>query len=143
MTTAVKFDEGKTPLELLPFEALEEIGKVLEFGAQKYAANNWREGFKWTRLVGSCLRHLFQWARGIDIDPETGLSHLAHAGCNIVFLISHEKNGYGEDDRHIVAVKEPEDTYTPEIGDQCTVEVYGQTITLELDVQDGWVQIDG
>ena len=141
MTEATKFDGEKNPLELLPFEALEDIGKVLEFGAQKYAAHNWRAGFKWSRLIGALMRHMFAWAQGQDKDPETGLSHLAHAGCCILFLISHEKNGYGEDDRHVVDTGEPMIHADYEIGDQHTLEIDGVEITLELDIDKGWTQI--
>ncbi len=105
-TTVVKGDDmkkdaGKTGLHLLPFEALEEIAKVLDFGAQKYAAHKWREGMKWSRLLGALLRHTFAWARGQDTDPETGRSHLAHAGCCVVFLLAYTLNKrYSEmDDR--------------------------------------------
>lgn len=85
--------------ELLPTEALEEISKVLAFGAKKYEDNNWRRGFKWTRVLGALFRHLYAWARGEDKDPETGLSHLAHAGCNVLFLLTFELTGAGQDDR--------------------------------------------
>lgn len=111
--SGTKHDSGKVMLELLPFESLEQIAQVLTFGAKKYAAHNWRGGFAWSRLLGACLRHLFAWARGQDNDPESGLSHLAHAGCCILFLIAHVVNGYGEDDRH----KEPrQDTDDPGQG---------------------------
>lgn len=36
MSKALKLDQGKVPLELLPFEPLVEVGKVLAFGAEKY-----------------------------------------------------------------------------------------------------------
>lgn len=108
--TAVRFDSGKTAWSLMPFEAVEEINKVLEFGAQKYAAHNWQrgEGFKYSRVLNSLLRHVFAWMRGEDRDPESGLSHLAHAGCNIIFLLyyEHYKNRYNLDDRH--KVNEPD-----------------------------------
>lgn len=99
-TTGVKFDDGKPDLSLLPPEALTEIAKVLTFGAKKYAAHNWRKGFKWTRVFASTLRHLFAWLRGEDLDPETGLSHLAHAGCNVLFLLTFVLTKTGEDDRY-------------------------------------------
>jgi hypothetical protein len=102
---AVKHDGEKIPLDLLPVEALWEIGKVLQYGATKYSAQNWRNGFKWTRLYGAILRHLFAWATGDGIDEETGLSHLAHAGCGILFLITHEKLNLGVDDRWINEAK--------------------------------------
>lgn len=88
----MKKDAGKVGLQLLPFEALEEIAKVLDFGAQKYAAHKWRDGMKWSRLLGALLRHTFAWARGQDTDPETGRSHLAHAGCCVVFLLAYTLN---------------------------------------------------
>lgn len=102
---AIKFDDGKVDWTLVPFEALEGMVKVLEFGAKKYAAWNWTEGggFKWTRLVGSCLRHLFAWARGQDNDPESGLSHIYHAQCNLLFLAYYigNKEKFSKDDRNV------------------------------------------
>lgn len=99
----VKADSGKTDWSLMPFEAIEEINKVLDFGAKKYAAHNWKKGsgFTYTRLLGSLLRHIFAYMRGEDKDPESGLSHMAHAGCNVVFLLYYEKYKakYNNDDR--------------------------------------------
>jgi len=80
--------------------AMEEVAKVLTFGAKKYSPNGWRNGFMWTRLIGSTLRHLSAFSRGEDLDPESGLSHLSHAGANILFLIEHYTIGLGKDDRH-------------------------------------------
>jgi len=99
MSEGLKYDTGKVPLELLPPEALIEIAKVLAFGAEKYGRHNWRKGMAWSRLVGAILRHLFAWMLGEDKDPESGLSHLAHAGCDILFLMSYEIQGSGTDDR--------------------------------------------
>lgn len=94
-----KHDQGKVRLELIPSDALEEIGKVLTFGAEKYNANNWRQGFNHTRLFGAILRHLHAWNRGEDIDPESGIAHLAHAGCGLMFLLEHHLKDLGNDDR--------------------------------------------
>ena len=101
---ALKFDTNKVPLELLPTPALEAIAEVLEFGKRKYSAWNWVNGFAWSRLIGAALRHLFAYSRGEDRDPESGLSHLAHAGCCILFLITHERCKLGTDDRHKLEV---------------------------------------
>lgn len=102
-TSPTKHDQGKTNWSLMPFEALEEINKVLEFGAIKYAEHNWQlgSGFKYTRVINSLLRHVFAFMRGEDNDPESGLSHIAHAGCNIVFLLHYIKNKkrYSNDNR--------------------------------------------
>lgn len=101
--TAVRDDAEKTQWHLMPWEAVEEINKVLEFGAKKYAAHNWQrgDGFSYTRVLNSLLRHVFAYMRGEDLDPESGLSHLAHAGCNVLFLLyySKYKDRYKNDDR--------------------------------------------
>ncbi|KQW00062.1 hypothetical protein ASC87_19945 [Rhizobacter sp. Root1221] len=86
-------------VELLPPEALLEIAKAFTFGAKKYSANNWRKGFKWMRVTGALLRHVYAWMRGEKADPESGLSHLAHAGACLCFLLTFEATGTGEDDR--------------------------------------------
>ena len=100
MNTGIKHDFGKARLDLLPFEAITEIAKVLEFGATKYSAHNWRGGFVWSRTFSALLRHLWAFWRGEDKDPETGLSHLAHAGCNILFLLTFFLEKTGTDDRY-------------------------------------------
>lgn len=94
-----KFDSEKPRMELLPPEALEEVAKVLTFGAKKYEDHNWRKGFSWSRLYGAALRHIFSHMSGENLDPESGESHLSHAAACILFLITHEKKGLGKDDR--------------------------------------------
>jgi hypothetical protein len=89
----MRFDAGKLPVELLPVDALEEVARVLEFGAKKYARRNWEKGIKFSRVVGPLLRHVFKWLRGEDNDPETGLNHMAHAACNALFLVAYIKRG--------------------------------------------------
>ena len=96
----VKHDEGKPRMDLLPPEALREIADVLALGAQKYDAHNWRRGFAYSRLLAAALRHVFSWAGGEDKDPESGKSHLAHAACCLMFLITFEQTRTGTDDRY-------------------------------------------
>lgn len=98
--TGKKYDDGKVPLDLLSSVALEEIAKVMAFGKKKYAAHNWRGGLAWSRVIGAALRHVMAFNRGEDKDPETGLSHLAHAGCCILFLLEYEKTHRELDDRY-------------------------------------------
>ena len=92
-------DAGKPGFEFLPGDALGEINEIMRFGAEKYAPRNWEKGMAWTRPANACLRHLFAWLAGEHKDPETGRSHLAHAGACILFLLSYEKRGIGQDDR--------------------------------------------
>lgn len=98
--TGKKHDGRKPPMALLPGSALLEISKVLGFGATKYDEWNWKGGFKWTRVASAVLRHIFAWLGGEDKDTETGLSHLAHAACGLLFLLDFEVNKSGEDDRY-------------------------------------------
>lgn len=95
----VKHDQDKPPMELLPMESLEEIARVLAFGAKKYDKWNWSKGISYGRLCGAALRHLSAFLRGQDVDDESGLSHLSHLGCCVLFLIWMSKNRPDLDDR--------------------------------------------
>lgn len=98
-TAATKLDAKKPPMELLPWEALEGVALVLDFGRVKYSPWNWRKGFEWGRLSGAAVRHIFAWIGGQDKDPESGLSHIDHAICCLMFLSAHIKSQLGKDDR--------------------------------------------
>jgi hypothetical protein len=87
-----KFDAGKLDYTLVPFEGLEEIIKVLMFGAQKYDRHNWKHvDNAQQRYTAAAFRHMAAHAKGEKNDPETGLSHLAHAGCCVLFLLALEQ----------------------------------------------------
>lgn len=96
---AIKFDQEKLMLELLPVRPIEDIAGVLTFGAKKYSERNWEQGFNYSRTYGALQRHLHAWYKGEDIDPESGLSHLSHAGCCLMFLLEFAHSGKGTDDR--------------------------------------------
>lgn len=100
---AIKHDQGKVDWAILPIGASEEIIKVFQFGAEKYARGNFLdgEGLAYTRVLNSLLRHTYAFMRGEDTDPESGLSHMAHAGANVYMLLSYELNKAGRtnDDR--------------------------------------------
>jgi hypothetical protein len=81
---------------------MEATARVLGFGAKKYADHNWRGGFKWTRLVGALMRHTLAFLGGQDLDPETGLPHLDHAACCIMFLQELYRTRKDLDDRYHV-----------------------------------------
>jgi hypothetical protein len=98
--TALKFDVDKLPLHLLSTEAMNQTAAVLKFGAQKYAEHNWRKGFAWSRPLSAAMRHITAFNDGEDRDPESGLSHLAHAACCIMFLLEFEKTHPHLDDRY-------------------------------------------
>ena len=103
--TAVKHDGDKAwRPELLAPEMVRGVSTVLEFGARKYSAGNWAHGMAWSRPFGAMLRHLFAWAGGQRLDSESGLPHLWHAGCCLMFLIAYEERGIGSDDRGAVGI---------------------------------------
>lgn len=98
---APKFDAHKTRVDLLPVDPLTEIADVFGFGATKYFANSYRSGetVVWSRTYGSILRHLFAFWNGEDKDPESGKSHLAHAGTQLMILMEHTRHNPEKDDR--------------------------------------------
>ena len=98
--TGKKFDDNKPPIALVSSTFIVELSKVLAFGALKYDPWNWKGGFKWSRIASAILRHTFAWLGGEDKDPESGLSHLAHAAAGIMFLVDFEANQIGAVDRY-------------------------------------------
>jgi hypothetical protein len=102
----VKLDADKTSMSLLDSYALEQIALVLEFGAGKYERHNWRGGIRFSRLIDAALRHLLAFNNGEDNDPESGLPHLAHAGCCIMFALWMSKHRRDLDDRYNPVTKE-------------------------------------
>jgi hypothetical protein len=83
-----KDDEEKDPWDLLPTLAVRQVVKVLQHGKKKYHAWNWLKGLEFSRLYSGVHRHLTAWFEGEDNDPESNLSHLAHACCGILFLLT-------------------------------------------------------
>lgn len=92
-TQGKKHDQGKLDWALLPITPTEEILKVLMHGAQLYGRENWKlvENAE-QRYWNAAMRHLTAFQKGERLDPDTGLSHLAHAGCNILFLLELTKD---------------------------------------------------
>jgi hypothetical protein len=88
MDQGTKHDEGKAPMGLLPGDALLKVAEVLAYGAEKYSPGNWRHVKPGSRYLDAALRHLTAYADGEDNDPESGLSHAAHAACCVLFMIS-------------------------------------------------------
>jgi hypothetical protein len=99
MSEGVKYDDNKDPWHLLPWDAVKCIVMVLMFGAKKYTPRNWEKGMDWSRCYRACIGHMVAWWNKEGPDPETGYSHLWHAGCCVLFLIDYEKRNIGKDDR--------------------------------------------
>lgn len=87
-----KHDTSKPRHSLLPVGSVERVIDVLEFGATKYAPDNWQHvSDARTRYYDAAMRHLSAWWRGETHDAESGLHHLAHAACCILFLLWFER----------------------------------------------------
>ena len=89
-SVGVKADVGKLGTHLLPTRPLEAVARVLDFGAKKYAPDNWRAGIAYSRVYGAVLRHVWAWWRGETLDPESGQHHLACACTELMFLLEYE-----------------------------------------------------
>lgn len=88
-TKGMKFDDGKLDYSLLDDAAMDEFVAVLTVGAVKYDADNWRKVPGWKRrYVAAIRRHLSAFLQGEELDAETTLHHLAHAHCDVHFLLA-------------------------------------------------------
>ena len=84
----LKYDNKKLDWSLMPYKELEEIMKVICYGAGKYQKYNWQKlENAHDRYFAACMRHLTAWKDGEVNDPESTLPHLAHAATNLLFLI--------------------------------------------------------
>lgn len=88
-----KFDGDKLRFSLIPPQPLSDVNKVLEFGAKKYGANNWQKvDNAQERYFNAAMRHLLAWQSGELLDDESGLPHLAHAQCCLMFMMHFDVN---------------------------------------------------
>ena len=91
-TIGTKHDHGKPILGAVPPHAELAVGRVLTFGAEKYARGNWdRVEDHENRYMDAALRHLNAHRRGELTDSESGESHLAHAACCILFMLDKQE----------------------------------------------------
>lgn len=100
LDNANKLDAEKLKYQLIPPYAIKQIARVFTFGAGKYGEFNWEKGFTWTRLLGAMERHMAAFKAGVDLDPESGLYHLAHAVTNGLMLLEFHRTHPELDDRY-------------------------------------------
>lgn len=79
--------------------ALLTLAEVSGFGAQKYATFNYLKGYDWSLSFDAMQRHALKHWAGEDLDPESGLPHIAHAAWHALALLSFLQRGVGSDDR--------------------------------------------
>lgn len=90
----------KPDLALVPPVTWVYLAKVMELGAAKYGAYNWRSK-KVRRLVylAAALRHILTDLDGEEVDPESGQPHLAHAMACMAIVLDARSLGKLVDDR--------------------------------------------
>lgn len=97
---AVRLNEGKRPMHLVPVSTINAIADVLNYGMKNYEERNWERGFNFSIPYACAMRHLTKWWAGEDLDDESGLSHLYHVQCNIAMLIEFLETYPEGDDRN-------------------------------------------
>lgn len=84
-----KADAGKPMLSRLPWGPLKQIARVLMFGKAKYGKwGGWQEvDNARERYTDALTRHVADYCEGKRTDEESGLPVLAHAGCDLLFIL--------------------------------------------------------
>lgn len=90
--------------DLLPAGALTLLAEHYGKGEQKYPTGddgipNWRRGYAWSLSFAACLRHLWAFWRGEDVDEETGTPHVIAAAWHCLALATFMDEQRGFDDR--------------------------------------------
>ncbi len=80
---------NKLRYDLVPWNAFEQVVKVITEGAKKYGVDNWKmissEVFE-----SALMRHFVSYKKGEHIDSQWNIPHLAHLICNGLFLLQKE-----------------------------------------------------
>jgi len=86
LNEGMKFDKEKPDYTLIPWESLEGVVKVLEFGAKKYERDNWRK-IGADRYRAAAARHFVSYMQDQhSLDEESGYPHLDHLLCCLLFI---------------------------------------------------------
>jgi hypothetical protein len=107
-TGGLRYNTGKAKWSLIDFESLEGMVRVMEYGANKYAAHNWKKGMSHTEISECLMRHLFSYLACDDFDVESKQHHIDHVLANAMFLKYNIKHHPHLDDRYKESFKTPE-----------------------------------
>jgi hypothetical protein len=94
-----KYNAGKPMMSLVRPEFTTAIAEVLTYGFEKYDE---KRGDIQNYLKGDGFHYSEIYFQGVDLDPETSKSHLAHAGANLMFLLTYSLTEKGTDDRIVL-----------------------------------------
>lgn len=88
---------NKPRFDLIPYDALDEVAAVFEYGERKHGKDNWKKGLPASAHFSSAIGHMSKFAQGERLD-ESGHPHIVHAICRIMMLYHSIENGIGDHD---------------------------------------------
>lgn len=95
-----RYGKQKPQMALVPAVGVIATAKVMELGARKYGAFNWREKpVSVMTYLHAAQRHLAAFVDGEDKDRGSEESHLAHVAANMMILLDAAEGGMAVDDR--------------------------------------------
>lgn len=115
--------------DLVPVYPLTLLARLYAFGAKKYTAHNWRNGYEWSKSYAAAQRHLTAFWDGEDIDPETKVPHVINVAFHMFVLAQYMRDNREYDDRY----KPAEVDRTKELGSDEFYQVR------EKEYASGWV----
>lgn len=78
---------GKIPFSVLPKTVMAEVALAMLEGARKYGRHNYRiAGVRASVYLDAAQRHQDDFWEGVDIDPDSGLSHITKAIASLTVL---------------------------------------------------------
>jgi hypothetical protein len=113
---------------------MEQTSWVHKLGADKYGPWNWREtGVCASTYVNAILRHLNAWRDGESLDPESGITHLAHIACSANILMDAEVCGKLQDDRNKRPTNDETEEGSLKVGELMTVSEFAAALRKDLE----------
>lgn len=90
----------KVPMSTVPAQPVMEMALAMMEGSIKYGRHNYRiAGVRASVYYDAALRHLMAWWEGEDVDPDSGLPHLAKAMACLCVIRDSAIRGNWVDDR--------------------------------------------
>lgn len=83
--------DGKRRWRLVPFDMMDEVIAVFEWGAEDRGRDNWKECNDPDTYWEAAQRHISAYASGETNDIITGRHHLAHVVCCCLFQMWLDK----------------------------------------------------
>lgn len=92
----VKYDTDKLRYDLLDWDFIDEVVRVLMAGAAEYGEYSWRKVKNGRLRYWNALGRHWRKARKELIDPQHGTAHLAHVAANAMFIYYFLRTGTGK-----------------------------------------------